>query len=84
MQTITCRMDKQHDSTVQHMELHLISFSIVEKDMRKNIYMCVYIYIYIYIYMYVCITESLCCRAEINTTLSINYTLVKYIFKKNP
>ena len=27
------------------------------------------IYIYIYIYMYICITESLCCTAEINTTL---------------
>ena len=27
------------------------------------------IYIYIYIYMYICITESLCCTAEINTIL---------------
>ena len=26
---------------------------------------------------YICIIESLCCAAEINTTLSINYTLVK-------
>ena len=26
---------------------------------------------------YICITESLCCTAEINTTLYINYTLIK-------
>ena len=29
--------------------------------MKKNIY----IYIYVYIYIYICITESLCCTAEI-------------------
>ena len=28
-----------------------------------------YIYKHIYLYMYVCITESLCCMAEINTML---------------
>ena len=27
--------------------------------------------------MYICITESLCCVAEINTTLCINYTSIK-------
>ena len=27
------------------------------------------VYIYIFIYMYVCITESLCCTPETNTTL---------------
>ena len=32
-------------------------------------------------YIYICITESLCCTAEINTTLSINYTS-KQIKKK--
>ena len=26
---------------------------------------------------YICITESLCCTEEINTTLSINYTSIK-------
>ena len=26
--------------------------------------------------MYICITESLCCTAEINTTLQINYLLL--------
>ena len=31
-----------------------------EKNMKKNVY--------------ICITESLCCTAEINTTLQINYT----------
>ena len=36
-----------------------------EKNMKKN----VYIYIYIYTYIYICITESLCCTAETNTTL---------------
>ena len=34
---------------------------LTEKNIKKRIY----IYIYIYIY----ITESLCCTAEINTTL---------------
>ena len=32
--------------------------------------------------MHICITESLCCRAEINTTLHINYTLIKK--ERNP
>ena len=27
--------------------------------------------------LYICITESLCCTAEINTTLYINYTPIK-------
>ena len=27
--------------------------------------------------MYICITESLCCTAEIRTTLYINYTSIK-------
>ena len=26
---------------------------------------------------YICITESICCEAEINTTLYINYTSIK-------
>ena len=40
----------------------------MEKNMIKNVY--------------ICITESLCCTAEINTTLEINYTSIKYI-KRN-
>ena len=30
----------------------------------------------------VCITEALCCTAEIGTTLLVNYTLIKNINKK--
>ena len=30
-----------------------------------------------YIYTYLYITESLCCTPETNTTLYINYTLIK-------
>ena len=32
----------------------------------------------VYIFIYVCIIESLCCTAEINITLQINYTLIKF------
>ena len=36
-------------------------------------------------YMYICTykTESFCCTAEINTTLQINYTSIKYKIEKN-
>ena len=34
-------------------------------------------------YLYIYITESLCCTAEINTTLQINYISIKLIFKKD-
>lgn len=35
--------------------------------------------------VYICITELLCCTAEINTTLSIDNTSIKKNFlKKNP
>ena len=40
----------------------------MEKNMKKNIYICV------------CITESLHCTAEINTTLLINYTSIQFFF----
>ena len=39
----------------------------MEKTIKKNIYT------YIHIYS-ICISESLCSTAEINTTLQINYT----------
>ena len=39
----------------------------MEKNMEKN--------------DYICITESLCHIAEINTALQINYTSIKYILK---
>ena len=41
----------------------------MEKNMEK-IYISEYISIYI--------TESFCCTAEINITLQINYTLIKF------
>ena len=35
----------------------------------------------IYIYFCMCITESLCCEAEINPTLKISHTSIKYLEK---
>ena len=35
----------------------------MEKNIKKNVY--------------ICRTETLCCTAEINTTLYINYILIK-------
>ena len=35
------------------------------------------IYVYIYICMYVCITESLCCTAQINSTLEVSCISIK-------
>ena len=49
MQTIIFRVDKQQGPTVTIME------TIMEKNMKKNVY--------------ICITELLCCTVEINTTL---------------
>ena len=41
----------------------------MENNMKKNAY----------IYAYVCVTESLCCTAENNTSIVyINYTSIKY------
>ena len=37
------------------------------------IYVCVCVYVYIYIYTHTCITESLCCIAEINTIVNQLY-----------
>ena len=49
--------------------------------MGKNILKeCVYVYVYIYTYIY--IIESLCCIAETNITLWINYTSTKILIKK--
>ena len=46
----------------------------MQKNLKKNIYICVYIYTYTYTYMY--INESLYCTLETNTILSINYTSI--------
>ena len=44
-------------------------------------YMCVCVYVSMYVY----ITESLCCTAEINKTLQINYTsIIFFFFLKRP
>ena len=48
------RMDKQQGLTVEHKELYSISY---DKPKWKRIFKNIYIY------------ESLCCTAEINTTL---------------
>ena len=56
LQTIIYRIDKQQGPTVQHRELYSISLiNHNGKEYEKE-------------YMYICITESLCCTAEINTT----------------
>ena len=69
------RLDKQQDPTVEHRELYSICWDkpysfpfIMEKNIKKNVYTC--------------ITESLCCTAEINTTLYINYASIKNKLKK--
>ena len=48
------------------------------------IYVCVYVYIYIYVYVYnTCITESLCCTAEINTIVNqLYFNFLKSSLKK--
>ena len=46
----------------------------MEKDMKKNMCVCVYIYMYI--------TESLGCTPDSNPTLLINYTSIKKKKKK--
>ena len=65
MQTIIFRMDKQQGPTVYHRELYLLHCdkSIMGKSMKNK--------------KYICIAESLCCTAGINTTMQINYTSIK-------
>ena len=55
-------------------EPHVINHN--GKEYEKDVCVCVYIYIC------VCITESLCCRVEVNTKLYINYTSTKLLFLK--
>ena len=49
-------------STGNYIQYLVITYN--GRECRKRIY----IFIYIYIYIYVCITESLCCIPETNTT----------------
>ena len=54
---------------------YLIIKPVMEKNLKKNMYIYVYIYMYIYVYVYVCVyiyiykTESVCCILETNTVL---------------
>ena len=48
--------------------------------MEKMNYISIYSYICIHIHTHPCVMESLYCTVEINTTLQINYTSIKYIF----
>ena len=88
MQTIIYRMEKQLIYKIQlyspgnHIQYPVINHN--RKVYEKNIYIHTYIYIYIYIHIYICVAESLCYAAEINTTLQINYTSIKDIFKRVP
>ena len=49
-------MDKQQGPTVEHRELYSVSYNKWKRIFKKE---CIHI----------CITESLCCTAKINTTL---------------
>ena len=66
-------------STGNHIQYPVINHNrkVYEKEY-------IYTYIYIYVYIYICVAESLCYAAEINTTLQINYTSIKDIFKRVP
>ena len=54
-------------STENYIQYPMINYN--GKEYFKNVYMCK--------------TESLCCTAEINTTLQINYISVKILKQKN-
>ena len=57
-------MDKQQGPTEWHKTLQTIPRDKPNgKEYEKNTWMC--------------IIESLCCRAEINTTLEVNYSSIK-------
>ena len=62
VQTHIFRMDKQQGPTISHRELYPISMI---SHNGKNIRMCMYVCTH----TCVCITESLCWTAEINTAL---------------
>ena len=61
--TGTFKIDNQQGSTVQHTEFYSVFCDNLNgKRIRKRIGTCI------------CITKSLCCTPETNTTLLINYT----------
>jgi len=65
MQTITFRTDKQQSPYAYHRELYPITCNGHDEILydKKNVYMC--------------ITGSLCCTAEIDRTLSINFEKIQ-------
>ena len=58
-----------------------IPYQLSHKRNCEKIYICMCVYIYIHIYIYIIMTDSCCCMAETNTTLSIK-NLIKIIMKK--
>ena len=66
MQTIIYRTDKQQGLTVWQRELYSTS---CDNPQWKRIY----------IHMYVCIAESLCCTAEINTVNQLYSNKIYYL-----
>ena len=70
MQTITFRKDKQWSHIVYHRELYPVYWGRTWWKIiwgKKNVH--------------ICMTGSLCCAAEVSTTLYINYTLIKKFIK---
>ena len=70
MHTITFRVDKQWGPTMQNREQYLITcdgtrWKIIWEKECLSLSLSLSLYIYIYIYM----TGSLCCTAEMDTTL---------------
>ena len=46
-----------------------IPYPVMNHNGKEYVKECMDICIYLYIHEHICITESLCCTAEINTTL---------------
>ena len=64
--TAIFKLDNQQGPTVQHRELcSIFCNNLIGKRIWKRIHICI------------CITESLCCTPETNTTLLINYTPIE-------
>ena len=57
-------MDEQQGPTV-YSTGNYIQYLVITYNGKEYIYVCIYMFVYIY----VCITESLCCTPETNTTL---------------
>ena len=50
--------------------INYLAINNMKKNKKKNIYFCM------------CITESHCCAAELNVTLKISHTSIKFLEKK--